>query len=466
MNITGNNLKTGLYIAGVASAAVGGAAALFGDGYMAVAAIVLSAPILYFITQRLLAFFDTKDILAPQYIMPALFVFIALLGALGGSKISVLHIAKVQEFKWHLYLLAMAAYFSGMGFASFFRFPARQPRAWDIGISISFLKIFFVLGLAAMFLYFQAKGGIPVLQSNIDTARFKSAGGFSVILPYLGRLLMITAVLGFICLARLEKGAKGRQTLVILIVLSILVLSLGGGRMPFVELSFIGLTVFHYMRKQLKTKHMLAGAALLFLLFSLAGYYRSENKLGHKFISSQLERIKYPEALPAWTSPPYVYSRIVAEVFHLTVEKVPEKIPYQRGAITFGDFLTFMPGKQLRPDSYFTESVLEGDSKTSGGTALSFMTSFYFDYGPVGIAAGFFIVGFLLTLIYLKMKKSGEFYLALYAILLFNSILGVYGTILFSPFTMWDFSCVIIFHFLVAVLAPFLLKRRGATLLK
>lgn len=457
-----NRLKTELCIAAGVSTVMAVGMMTLGEDYIFVTGLLLAIPVIIFILKVLISFMDARDIFAPQYIFPALFILVAVLGALGGSKISVLYIAKVKEFKWQLYSVAMVAYMSGIGAGSLIKLQSKKPQKWNIDVSLSFLKIIFIIGIVSMLVFFQIKGGIPVFQSNIDTARFKYVGGLSNIVPYFGRLLITVSVVSFICFTRLQKGASGRFSLALLIFLSIAVMSLGGGRMAFIEIFFVGLVIYHYTKRYIKTKNLLTGFVIIMLLFSVAGYFRSANKFGQKFLLKQLERIEYPEKLPPWTAPPYVYSRIVVEVFHLTENLVPRKIPYQYGSITFGDFLTLLPGKQLRPDFFYTEKVLKGDSTQSGGTALSFMTSFYFDCGPMGIATGFFFVGFLLEILYRKMKQTGrEVYLGVYSIFLFNSVLGVYGTILFSPFTIWDLICILMFHFLVAVLAPLLLKTRN-----
>lgn len=436
-------------------AITGGGLFFFSDGYLKAVYFSVFASLAAVAVISSISFFDKQDIFSPYYIFPAIFTLVAVLGSAGGKDISVLYIAKIDEFKWPLYLAALSSYFAGILLASRVKHnPGKQP-PWDLGYSIFHLKVLLVMGAVSILLFYSLRGGIPLFSEQIDRARFTQTGGLINLLPYLNRTLFVTALISFICLCKLSGTRSARKfVLLAFIVLSTFLISLGGGR-SFVQIFFMGIVAYHFLVRPIRVKYLMAGFLVILLLFSVAGYYRSVNKYGTSRINYQLDRIQYPEYLPSWTAPPYVYSRIVAEVFHLTESAVPETVPYQNGKITFGDILTFLPGKQLRPDMYYTEKVLKADIDDVGGTALSFMTSFYFDFGATGIIAGFFLVGFLLQYFYLKMKTTtNEKNTAIYVLALFNVVLGVYGTVLFSPFTIWDFCLVMIFNFAVTRLFP------------
>ncbi len=432
---------------------------IFKDSYALIViglyVVVMSLLLIY----NLFKFIGKNDILSPGIILPCIFVSVMVIGSFGNEDISVIYISKIDNFKWQYYILAMISYFIGVFVASKNKFICVK-RDWDPRNALMPIAIIFIFASVATFIYFSFKGGIPLFSKDINVSRFKPLHGIVNILPYFNRLLFVVSLISFIAVYRLKESERIKKYVYwCVIASSAIVLTLGGGR-QFVQIAFLGVVVYHYVKRPLKFKRLATFFVIMITVFSIFGYIRTRSTIGAKTIETQLARIEYPEILPSWTAPPYIYCRIITEIFHLTLYKVPKELDYQKGKFTFGDFLTFLPGKRSRPDYIFTDEILEGDTSTSGGTALSFMTSFYLDFGLSGIILGFLSVGYLLQRAYIKVVScNSSKSLAIYCLLLYYSVLGIYGNALFTPIAVWEFLSIILFDSFLANFSHTFAKR-------
>jgi len=427
---------------------------VFQDGYIHMVIGMSLLVVVILLMTKLLSFLKRQDIFSPKIILPGLFILVMVLGSLGSKDISIIYIANIESFQWQYYVIAILCYFIGIFAASKSNFLGKKMD-WNPKMALIPVVTIFICATIATFVYFSLKGGIPLFSKDINVARFKSLHGIANILPYFNRLLFVISLISFIAMFRLEND--DRVTKIIfwaLIVSSTVILSLGGGR-QFVQIAFLGLVAYHYVKQQLNLRKLILYFTIIISIFAAFGYIRTKSTIGAKSIEKQLTRIEYPELLPSWTAPPYVYCRGVAEIFHLTLEKVPMEMSYQKGLFTFGDFLVFLPGKRLRPDYLFMDEILGGDTSVSGGTALSFMTTFYLDFGLTGIIVGFFFVGYFLQKVYMKsiMIKSSK-YIAIYCLLLYYCVLGIYGNALFTPIAAWEFLAIVLCDSFLTSFAP------------
>lgn len=416
--------------------------------------------IVILLTTKFIRFIDRQDIFSPSVILPGLFVLVMVIGSIGNKDVSVIYIAKIENFQWQFYVIAMLCYFLGILVASKSKILRTTGGDWDTKIILIPIVVIFICATVATIIYLGLKGGIPLFSKDINVARFKSLHGIVNILPYFNRLLFVVSLVSFITLYKLNEYERTTKTVFwTLICSSTIILSLGGGR-QFVQIAFLGLVSYHYVKQSLNFKKLIVFFTIIISAFAMFGYMRTKSTIGAQIIEKQLIRIEYPDILPAWTASPYVYCRIVTEIFHLTLDRVPKELTYQKGLFTFGDFLVFLPGKRLKPDYLFTDKMLGGDTSVSGGTALSFMTSFYLDFGLTGIILGFFSVGYFLQIIYIKAitHKSSK-YIAIYCLLLYYSTLGIYGNALFTPIAAWEFLSIVLFDSFLTNFAPVLSKK-------
>ncbi len=424
------------------------------DNYVSLVYYASLACFLLLFIKKLLHIINNQDIFSPSIILPTVFTIVAIMGSIGNKDISVLYIAKIDNFKWYYYLIAIIFYFIGIYIANK-RNICTSYTQWDPNIAKIPLIAMFTVAVISTALFYMAKGGIPLLSKDVNVARFKGTHGIVNILPYFNRWFVIVTLLSFICIFLLKRQKQSNNKLYwSFVCFSVCFLTLGGGR-QFVQIFFIGIVAYHYLVKRLRLKYLILSFILVISLFAFFGYLRTKSTLGSETIQKQLTRIEYPSYLPAWTAPPYVYCRIIAEVFNLITVKVPHDISYQGGKFTFGDFLTFLPGSRKRPDFIFTDEILGGDTSVSGGTALSFMSVFYLDFGVSGIMFGFFIVGATLQSVYRRaIISNNSKYIAIYCLLLFYSVLGIYGNALFTPIATWEFMSILMFDFFVTKYLP------------
>jgi oligosaccharide repeat unit polymerase len=98
------------------------------------------------------------------------------------------------------------------------------------------------------------------------------------------------------------------------------------------------------------------------------------------------------------------------------------------GSITFMSFIQLLPGKQQYVGLYLVSELLGKNSLIVGGTTVSLVGGIFIDFGLFGVVFLMFILGYILTYVYLYFKfLNSIFFMGLYFILLYYYIAMIYG---------------------------------------
>ena len=218
-------------------------------------------------------------------------------------------------------------------------------------------------------------------------------------------------------------GTKSK--LVPILVISMILLSLVGlgGRSFFFAPVLTAVILYHYVRRPLRLKTVVAIVLVLFVSLSAFGYVRALT-VGSDF-TEQLAEAGVP--LPAQPFLYcYLYFRYTVATFRDVLEVIPNKVPYQLGTIALMPFQSLLPGHHRMSDYFFKD--LLGNDFLGAGQPATVLAPFYADFGPAGIFGGMFAWGLLVTRLYQWMLRDGTAFSALiYAWTTQAGLFGLYG---------------------------------------
>jgi oligosaccharide repeat unit polymerase len=182
-------------------------------------------------------------------------------------------------------------------------------------------------------------------------------------------------------------------------VSSLLLLSLGGRSYLFVPL-LTTLIARHYGKRRFAIRKLALVCVTLFCSLSLLGYLRDTSLNGAGFGEDRL-------GIPGPVVPfvyAYLYVRYPVATFRDITMIIPNKIPYQHGALSFGPLATVLPGHHEQSDMFF-KNIL-GNDFIGAGQPATLLGPLYADAGLPGILAGLFLSGMLISRAYAWMLAA------------------------------------------------------------
>src|SRR5580704_158978 len=176
-------------------------------------------------------------------------------------------------------------------------------------------------------------------------------------------------------------------------VSSVLLVSLGGRRL-IIDPILTTLVARHYGKRRFAIRRLALVCVALFCSLSFFGYVRDTSLGGAKYAEDQL-------GIPGSVLPfvyAYLYVRYPVATFRDITTIVPNKIPYQRGALSFGPLATVLPGHHEQSDMFF-KNILGSDFNGAGQPA-TLLGPLYADAGLPGIVVGLFFTGIFMARAY------------------------------------------------------------------
>ena len=214
-------------------------------------------------------------------------------------------------------------------------------------------------------------------------------------------------------------------------VSSVLLLSLGGRSYLFVPL-LTTLVARHYGKRRFAIAKLGLVCVTLFCALSLFGYVRDTSLTGSEFGEDQM-------GIPGAVVPfvyAYLYVRYPVATFRDITSIVPNKIPYQYGALSFGPLATILPGHHEQSDMFFRN--LLGNDFIGGGQPATLLAPLYADAGLPGILVGLFLSGMLVSRVYAWMLAAPTVIrVLLYAWLMQTLLLSLFANLFPYITTIW-----------------------------
>ena len=288
-------------------------------------------------------------------------------------------------------------------------------------------------------------GGIPLLASNVDSARFSGGGGSPVRLIFvflIGGLQWVAAIGLVTWLVRRERP-RG-WPLALTLVAAFLLILLASRSLIFTPLLTLALAAA--VTGRLRPSRMAALAVIGLVALGLAGQLRSTSSgateadlraAGYDGITGQ---ITGSSAVGPW-------------VFGKVLDRVPALHPHRGGAFFTADFRAQFPGDQVfgdpeLPDEWVTRirGATYGQDGV-GGSPPTLPGGLYIDWGIPGIVIGCLIVGWLLAAIYDWARRVGTIgALALYAYFTGYIMLSAYNFLSLKPLALTAMVLCFITH--------------------
>lgn len=283
-----------------------------------------------------------------------------------------------------------------------------------------------VLALALVMLgtyaYITAHIGIPILSPDPAQARLLIDSYHWYGTPFLASAYTIVfMLLGKIWVSRRSNGIGALGAAGAVLFISALLVSLGS-RSAFFVPALVSLVIVHYLRGPLRVRRLAAVVLILFAFLSAYGYYRDQTAGDN---SRWLENAGVPLSVQPLVYC-YLYMRYTTATFRDVTDVIPRQMPYRYGAITAMPFQTILPGHHQMSDWFFKN--LLGNDFIGEGQPAGILGPFYADFGVLGVCAGMFLWGVLLTRLYRWMLTRRT----LLAVIIFawateSGLLGLFG---------------------------------------
>jgi len=214
-------------------------------------------------------------------------------------------------------------------------------------------------------------------------------------------------------------------------VSSVLLLSLGGRSYLFVPL-LTTLVARHYGKKRFAAGRVVVVGLALFLSLSLLGYLRDIALYGQDYGE---DRIGIPGSVLPFIYA-YFYVRYPVATFRDITEIIPQKVPYQNGALTFGPLATLLPGHHEQSDMFFKDVL--GNDFIGAGQPATLLGPLYADAGLPGIVAGLFLAGMLSSRVHAWMgSEPTPLRVLLYAWLMQTLLFSLFANLFPYITTLW-----------------------------
>ena len=301
--------------------------------------------------------------------------------------------------------------------------------------SARFYKITWAIFAASLlvFLFSLRRTGLIIFQSNLEVTRTQTVAQIGGYAFYIIRSMAIALFFGVIFLTtRRSTSIIKKLSIVILIVTGCLVLLATGYRNGVVVFLIGALIIFHYSIRPLKMRET---ALMTLSLIAGIAAYALWRQGGELYWAEIFDRASHELALPLMT-------------LLTTVENVPETVPFLYGNGILMTFLALLPGEQPVLGPWLKEQF--GLNFAGGGFPPSILGGFYLEFGIIGIIIGMLLLGVILQLAYIFLRRQPtELSLIIYSFLLTYSIQSIRDGLLKDIFPIWFIVVVILTHLLI-----------------
>jgi hypothetical protein len=306
-----------------------------------------------------------------------------------------------------------------------------QKRDWTFPtFGLRFLKgktiyFLYLLGLIGLVSYF-----IMVFKGQIGIADESVRRHLDPKLNFLSSFFWFSALflLAWRIMNERELTAKKKRIYAGILLTIFVMYILMGYRTPIVIMLFTALIVIHYVVKRVKFTWFITFIFLVGVSLSLFGFFRvltedtskefnsrqgPDVELSEEELSRDQQLIRKINETPKWVRALTEVS-VTGRIVLSKLIEYTDKHGYLHGQLHAGIFSTLLPGEQLSPRMQVTEmvnelSVKEGKYITRPGrtTTPTFIGQLYVEYGYITVILGCALYGFILSLLYNQMKRTG-----------------------------------------------------------
>jgi oligosaccharide repeat unit polymerase len=277
------------------------------------------------------------------------------------------------------------------------------------------------------------KTGIPILRSDVETARtlvLPQVGGY---VYYLARTIAVPALLAIIYLFLHFRHLSGPGRLFWAAVagLGLLALAAFGYRNGVVLVLLTALVAYSYLVRRVTVWQAAVSISALLILVAAYGLFRAQGGI-------------------AWDVAG-VGRQLVSEVavvpfnFATILDNVPTEIDFFCGRGMLLSFLALAPGEQPVLGPLLKDRL--GLDYAGGGFAPSILGGFYLEFGWVSLVAGMFLYGMLLAFLYRRLREQpAEYPVLFYSFVLVYSLIAIRTGLLTDIFAVWVLVVLSLVH--------------------
>lgn len=345
--------------------------------------------------------FDLKDIFAPWVLFPIIYI---LYFSFGSLKLTIYPSPTTKSVV--LAFMSLIFYLFGSYVALSFENDLRANmknnnyilkdsiiKAVRAGIILSLVLIFAAIIIQSL------KYGIPILNPVIR-------GGQSINLLPSGILYAFFVMLPLsLCLYMASKRtySASKSYLIIIFILGAVATLFTAYRSIIVLYSLTFFISINYLFRKISYRLLLLFAA--FIGFAIIGIqqYRLYKTYGLYYTNAYFSHInpgRYPDALIAAHLPCHEGATVFSDIVNFS-----SFFGSLHGKFTISIFETILPGIQMGPRTFIS---LLRETSLASSTTPSILGGPYLDFGVLGIAFFMFLVGLLLTFLYLVLIESSK----------------------------------------------------------
>jgi oligosaccharide repeat unit polymerase len=321
---------------------------------------------------------------------------------------SSIYAAHTQTFVLQITLKVAGIFFFILGAAPSWVQPSLPGKpAWPTPpVRLRFgLSWIFVLSSAMLSVYIFSIHGVPILSQSVAIARIEatSNGYLSTIVVTLGQAAMIASF------SAASEAGKFKNVLRTSApgLLALLVLAAYGNR-GFYVFPLIAVAAFLILRRPARLRSVAIAAIPLMALVSFAGFQRNLQLFGPTYLQD-ISATGVPQEV-RFLAPLLSYFAGTSQAVDQIVQTFPAHVPYPGGSVFFSPLISWLPGKQPSADE-FLKSALNLNFQ-GFGLAMGATGGFYMDFGPLGVAIGFSVLGLISALIWRKAQQTSGWLIA------------------------------------------------------
>jgi hypothetical protein len=332
---------------------------------------------------------DQRDLFAPAVAFPAAYVVYFALGATNS-------LFGYVPPRVHFYqMIGLVAYLAGVWLAGLAlgrlaltvprrTVPATSARPavrWQLDLAVA----------AALAISALAAAGIIVMTGGTPLANLSQRHGLSGYLFNLAELGWVAAV--WWNFDRWQRRGRVSGTGIALLLVVAMMLALLAYRTPLMTMALAAALGFHRLVRPLHLRHVVGLGVVLLIFAGAYGWLRLQHtqRYGRYRDYLALTEFKWSPLEPI--APLAATVREGSVVLARLVANVPDKHPFQHGAVTFSTVATLLPGWQRGPREWI--GILARDIEHS--TTPTILGFLYVDFGVPGIVAGMALFGAFLT---------------------------------------------------------------------
>jgi oligosaccharide repeat unit polymerase len=329
--------------------------------------------------------------------------------------------------QWGFYLLGLAGYCLGLQLGKTRRrIDSNELRFRNEWNPTRFRRLVILLSLIMLL-----SGAIQVYQFGVPGLS-RTAGEDRLAIRGIAHFFFIscsfTVLIVIPAFAWTRETTRRAKILAALVVFSIVIALplLQGGRSDLVVSLLTVFVIFHYLKKRSTLFSLMALAVVVILLLSLAGYLR-DYSLASGGGMDWLNDL----GIPAWLVPvtyALLYVRYTVATLRDITGIIPDRVPFQHGALTLAPLKTFLPGHHEMSDMFF-KNIL-GSDFVGGGQPATLLGPLYGDFGRLGIFVGMLGFGLIAIRAHGRMQRRPTLInVIIYAWILQTGLMGLFGSL-------------------------------------